>query len=218
MEAFVAQSKYHPSIYPERLKKTMKNFSQQVFWLRIEFSTSQIYKYKSIALPIDQPVQFIAVARGLNFFLVVYVTCIHSKPGDLIIVFKWWIHISWSVIIWLIMWSTFLMILVQNAIMDVQTVMYWLFVMFFENAPCTDFMEMKPNTDSLIDRAMTDLHVAWYFSDSHSPAVMTGALFPSARDVQGTLVSLHEWNLFSHFRTFQYPYQYTKSAVPEQSP
>ncbi|XP_033606798.1 uncharacterized protein LOC117282207 [Cryptotermes secundus] len=87
MEAVGAQTKYHPSIYPEGLKKIMKNFSQQVRQLRTEFSTSQIYKYKPTALPLDQHVQFLSVNRDLNFFLVVYyVTCNLSKPGDLITV------------------------------------------------------------------------------------------------------------------------------------
>lgn len=86
MEAVGAQTKYHPSIYPEELKKIMKNFSQQVYQLRTELSTSQIYKYKPIATPLDQRVQFLAVNRGLNFLLVVYVMCIHSKPGNLITV------------------------------------------------------------------------------------------------------------------------------------
>jgi hypothetical protein len=102
------------------------------------------HKYKSTALPLDQRVRFPAADRGLNFFLKADVMCIHST--DTVI--------------------TFVTILVQNAIMDVQTVMYVLFSLFLETAPWTNFMEVKPNTDSLTDRMM-----ACHLTDHHSPVV-----------------------------------------------
>jgi hypothetical protein len=66
---------------------------------------------------------------------------------------------------------TFLMILIQKAVGDLQTVTPVLFHELSWNPPYTNFTEAKSVVDDFIDKTMTNLHLVCQLIDNQQPIV-----------------------------------------------
>jgi hypothetical protein len=81
-EAVVACSRYYPGICLEGLRKTAKTLSQDSWWCGWFFKQASP-EYKSTAVPLDQPVQYVPYNSHLFYIKTDFCASFDEMPWNL---------------------------------------------------------------------------------------------------------------------------------------